>query len=378
MHDAVLFRRGLAARILGLVGVAALAAPLVHCSGIDGGSGGAGGAGSAGPAPGTGGAGGSAAVQDCFAWTADQGPCPTGEHGVLYEFTCCGCPTGWEPKTIVSGPMPKTGDQCCYMVDLQLCSVGGRPYLVDERARVAPAERGARGWSGPGAVTRGGLTADERAALAEAWTRDALAEHASVASFARFSLALLGVGAPADLVERAHRAALDEIRHAELCFALASAYAGEELAPGPFPLGDDMRVGATLLEIAVSAVHEGCVGETVAAVVAAEQLARATDPAVRAALAEIVADEARHAELAWATVTWAARAGGAEVRAAIARALFDALAGGRGAPSPGAAAPGALEAHGRLDAATVARVAAGAMTDVVGPAARALCCGGAG
>src|SRR6185437_5274489 len=128
--------------------------------------------------------------------------------------------------------------------------------------------------------------------LAEAWTADALLEHASVASFARASLSLLAAGAPADLLTRTHEAALDEIRHAELCFALARAYAGHDVAPGPFPLGGNVRVAATLAEIATSAAREGCIGETIAAAVAAEQLARATDPAVREALSQIAADEA--------------------------------------------------------------------------------------
>src|SRR6202042_477762 len=126
-------------------------------------------------------------------------------------------------------------------------------------------------------------------------------------------VALLAAGAPADLVALAHSAALDEIQHARLCFALASAYAGEEIAPGPFPLGSEVRVGADLKSLAASTFAEGCVGETVAAVVASAQLAQATDPAVRAALAEIAADEARHAELAWRTVAWAVQTGGIEV-----------------------------------------------------------------
>ena len=209
------------------------------------------------------------------------------------------------------------------MVELTTCGPGGRPYVNGDRAQVAPVERGAgsRGWSAGGRPCVDGLTALERASLAAAWTAAASFEHASVASFARASLDLLAVGAPADLVVLAHEAALDEIRHAQLCFALAAAYAGEEIAPGSFPLGGEVRTGEGLAAVAVSAAIEGCVGETVAAVVAAEQLARATDPAVRAALAAIAADEARHAELAWRTVAWAISAGGSEVRAAVEHAL---------------------------------------------------------
>jgi hypothetical protein len=46
-------------------------------------------------------------------------------------------------------------------------------------------------------------------------------------------LHLAALGAPASLVELAHLAALDEIRHARRCFALASAYAGRVWTPGP-------------------------------------------------------------------------------------------------------------------------------------------------
>ena len=62
-----------------------------------------------------------------------------------------------------------------------------------------------------------------RDAVVKAWTTAARAEHASVASFARFTLQLLHLGAPADLVADAQQAALDEVRHARLCFGVASA-----------------------------------------------------------------------------------------------------------------------------------------------------------
>jgi hypothetical protein len=95
---------------------------------------------------------------------------------------------------------------------------------------------------------------------------------------------------------------------------------------------------------------------------------------VRAALAEIAADEARHAELAWKTVAWAVGAGGEEARAAVARALFGALAGSRRTPAArrGATGPTPMERHGRLETATAASIAASAMAELVAPAAWAL------
>ena len=80
------------------------------------------------------------------------------------------------------------------------------------------------------------------------------------------------------------------------------------------------------------------------------------------------------AVLAWQTVTWALRTGGAEVRAAVADAFSRAAAAVHRAnevEAPPRAEP-VMEAHGRLDPATLARVTAATMVNVVAPAARAL------
>src|SRR5262249_11520276 len=158
-------------------------------------------------------------------------------------------------------------------------------------------------WSGPVVDDHAGLTPEERATLAAAYCADGRAEHASVASFARISLELLALGAPAALIAAAHWAAVDEIEHARLCFALASRYAGEPLGPGPLDV-EGALPRTRIEDAAVAAVVEGCVGETEAAALASAQLAGATDRAVRAALARIAADEADHAALAWSFVGW--------------------------------------------------------------------------
>lgn len=259
--------------------------------------------------------------------------------------------------------------QCCYqVVSTPLCE--GRPYLVDGVARTAAPIQG------PTAGTAYGMELPPpwtdldpalRADLAARWTRDALFEHASVASFGRFALELLAVGAPAALVEAAHRAALDEVRHAQLCFALASGYAGEAIAPGPFPFDGQVQVTADLASIAARAAREGCIGETVAAAVVAEQLAGAVDPAVRAALAEISEDEARHAELAWRTVAWAVRVGGPSVTRAVAEVFLR-----MGAPELPGADEQDLAAHGRPGSEATRAAAGRALEEIVRPAARAL------
>ncbi len=67
-----------------------------------------------------------------------------------------------------------------------------------------------------------------------------------------------------------------------------------------------MRLPAPTLERSlVTAIREGCVGETVAALEAAELAEHVADPVLRSALTRIAADEQRHAELAFRFVEWA-------------------------------------------------------------------------
>jgi hypothetical protein len=160
-----------------------------------------------------------------------------------------------------------------------------------------------------------GLPEASRARLAVLWTDNARAEHASVPAFSRLSLTLVALGAPASLVAAAHRAALEEIDHAQSAFALAAGYGAPEAAPGMLTaLGAAPAITASSLEaLAAESLVEGCFLEGVAAAVASESLARATDPAVRAVLAVTARDERAHAELAWRVVAWCCAAGGPSV-----------------------------------------------------------------
>ncbi|MEO9231703.1 MAG: ferritin-like domain-containing protein [Polyangiaceae bacterium] len=194
----------------------------------------------------------------------------------------------------------------------------GRPLLADETPRVAePTNRS--DWTMALMPAIAALPLAERAALAETWARDAASEHASIASFSRFSLQLMALGAPADLVEAAHRAALDEARHARDAYALASAYAGKDLGPSPLDIRGtlDHVADVTLARLAVETFEHGCVGETMAAWDAREKLAQYNDPTVRGVLGRVAADEESHAELAWRAVAWAVRAGGDQARDAL-------------------------------------------------------------
>jgi hypothetical protein len=199
----------------------------------------------------------------------------------------------------------RTETSCCYTALLRKKDWSGRPYVVrnDEPPVVAPLI-GTIDWADPKIdPDTSALSEIERAQLAAHWSREAVAEHASVASFGRFAMELLAADAPSDLIAAAHQAAIEEIRHAKLCFALARAYAGRDIRPGAFPFGGavplrahDALIGAT--------IAEGCVNETIASLIAHERLVECRDPAVRHVLSVIAEDEAGHAELAWRCLQW--------------------------------------------------------------------------
>lgn len=89
------------------------------------------------------------------------------------------------------------------------------------------------------------------------------------------------------------------MRHAAQTSRLARRFGGELRAVAVAP-----KRTRTPFEIARENAVEGCVRETYGALVAAWQARTAKDPFVRATLAQIAADEARHAELAWSVARW--------------------------------------------------------------------------
>lgn len=216
----------------------------------------------------------------------------------------------------ISGPTLEDG-KCCYEFCAGSCC--GRPLVIDGRARVAePATR----WDWAFAHARAEVVGPTRAALREAWTRDALLEHASIASFATFTLELLALGAPPDLVRGAQAAIADEIDHARLTFAIASSHADAPLGPSALDVGG-VAPQTSLAAVAAACVRDGCVNETIASAIAGAQAKNAVDPELRATLERIAEDESRHAELGWRFVQWALSLGKADVREAV-RAAFEA------------------------------------------------------
>jgi hypothetical protein len=172
------------------------------------------------------------------------------------------------------------------------------------------------------ALDPGSLDPAIRARLAAVWLEAARMEHASIAAFSNLALQLLVHGAPPELVEATHAAALDEIRHAREAFAIASRYAGRTLGPAPFTAAARMTADVTLAQLALETFIDGCIGETCAAVEAARAAEAASDRDLATTLRAISEDETRHAELAWAIVAWCVSAQPAllvELRARLAR-----------------------------------------------------------
>jgi hypothetical protein len=214
------------------------------------------------------------------------------------------------------------GGYCDSFEGHRVCNdaVCGRPFLVDAAARVAPVVSCGDWNVSAEAPCVEHLTGREREALAGHWSRLGQLEHASIAAFARFSLQLLSLGAPSDLVEQCTRALADETAHTKLCFRLASAYAGRTLGPGALDITGSLAA-TTLEEIVDLVLVEGCIGETSAALEALEAADSASDPVIRAAYTQIAADEQRHAALAFRFVRWALEQDAALVAARIVAAL---------------------------------------------------------
>ena len=311
-------------------------------------------------------------VTQCFEWpqpgTGSTGgggiavpPCPTMEEA--WQFIGGSCIELRSEGTFMNG-------QCCYEAEELSCLVG-RPYSCDGESLVALAIDNVD-WSKRALTAADALTAEQRAILAAEWMQDGMYEHASIASFGRFAFELLAVGAPPELIDAAHAAARDEIRHAESCLSLARRY-GESRGPGRFPVDGGIEVSSDLADIAARAAFEGCVGETVAAVQAQEQLSRAADPEVIEVLAAIAREEAAHAELAWRTVAWAIDRGGKPVRDAVAGAIAAAArAALRDVEHAHTEGHPALEAHGRLSAPAIREARRRAVEEVVMPCAERL------
>jgi hypothetical protein len=214
-------------------------------------------------------------------------------------------------------------------------------------------------WTQGARPSPAGLDEATRQALEALRLHDAQKEHASVPAFSRVSWMLAAVGAPAELLVGAHRAALEEIDHTRRCFALAAGYAGRSFTVDAMPellLGGLDEKRDPLVTLATESLSDGCQLEDFNADVAAACAAVCEEPATREVLERIALEERTHADLSWDILAWTLTRDRARVEPHVRRAL-DALdkyprptAVSREKAALVAAADAAqLRRHGRLD-----------------------------
>ena len=99
----------------------------------------------------------------------------------------------------------------------------GRPLMVIGQQRSAQSQC-RTDWMDELKPRLGGLSENQRRQLSQWWSEVGHLEHASVASFSRFSLQLMALGAPPALLKATQKATMDEIAHARMAYGLASAF----------------------------------------------------------------------------------------------------------------------------------------------------------
>jgi hypothetical protein len=145
------------------------------------------------------------------------------------------------------------------------------------------------------------LDAEIRERLGRQWASRAQAELRVAGVFAVVSRDLLEQGADPAILQIAARAVSDEVRHAELCRALAARYLDRPVPwpePGRSPIPTLARAPAPL-RATLHTVAMGCVNETIASAWLEESLRSATAPGARAVIRELIADDIHHARLGW-------------------------------------------------------------------------------
>ncbi|MEY4549595.1 MAG: hypothetical protein RL685_5790 [Pseudomonadota bacterium] len=295
-------------------------------------------------------------------------------EGLIGELYSCGLQQGTDiicgPSLPPSGSAGCAGNECCYVL-AGGCPVG-RPFLVHDEARTAESQP-RTDWLLRQQPDVQSLDPATRCALADAYRKDGLSEHASVASFARFVLECLALGAPADLVLQAQAALADEIAHAQLSFGLASAYAGAPVGPGPLDVSDALVSAPDVRDSLRRALREGCIAETVSAALIRSASQAAEDPAVKTVLERVASDERRHAVLAWRFVRWLIAREGESLAVLAAEVLAEAPRFvGFGALTELSGDERTLRAHGYLSVAERRAIALQTLSQVVVPCGQAL------
>lgn len=243
-------------------------------------------------------------------------------------------------------------------VRVHVSSNGDVSEVDRERQRdLGPCSEGRR----PCGLRSNGRTKRSRSNLGTYFAKASHLEAASVVAFAQLERELAALRAPPRLLRALAHARVDEVRHAEVTSRLAKRF-------GANPPAVRVKRGRNrkALAIAIENAREGCVRETLGAVIALHRAARAKDAEVARAMRTIARDELRHARLSWELMEWLDTKLTARGRAAVRRAFareIRALEGELSAPPSDVA-----EIAGAPDVATLRALFARVSNDVWTPA----------
>jgi hypothetical protein len=192
------------------------------------------------------------------------------------DWICASVNCAGEEKrcSVESQPLTQTRLVNCESIGFQGCAVAGRPPSGLALPLHAPTD------------------------AHEVFAQMAIFEVASVASFEELAGFLDTCGAPAQLVQRARKAAYEERRHAQVAAHLAG------LPEVPTPRVEPRTIPLSLAQLAEENFCEGCINEASSAVTTATQAQGAEDPRVRSLLAQVAAEEFGHAEFSWELNAW--------------------------------------------------------------------------
>jgi hypothetical protein len=207
----------------------------------------------------------------------------------------------------------------------KICSIVGRPFIDADGVSIASDASTCEvsAWAATATATAAASSSmqdshhSRNQELGSEWTRRAIGEHASIASFAAFTINLMSNQAPPDLIRDSLNAAMDELNHATTSFDMASLLTGQQIEPGALP-PSKLAFDKNLTALALATAREGCIAETLSALEMAVEVDRAgaavyvdvddDDDDVSVMLMRktktIALEEGRHSALAWRTIHW--------------------------------------------------------------------------
>jgi hypothetical protein len=164
-----------------------------------------------------------------------------------------------------------------------------------------------------------------RTRAARIWKQRRAVELESAERFRSIGAELAAHGISSGLVDMAEQAALDEIRHADLCSTLANAFDAAcdstlSTTPSVRRVAPSYLIGREALVYEVVALS--CVTETLSTALLGNLVERARDELAKETMHSILRDEVKHSRLGWAVLAEAHASG---VRDCVSPHLIDML-----------------------------------------------------